>query len=83
MSFAGFNIKGFIMSMIGAVVGVAVGVALGPTFTYYMGYINATALSGVALGSIVALIADYAPFFYYLGLAFMGLTAGYAASKKL
>lgn len=77
------SIKSIIMSVIGAVIAIVVGVTLGPTFTYYIGFINATSMAGVEMGAVLSLVAGYAPFFYYLGFAILGLTAGYGASQKL
>ena len=76
------GIKSIIFSVVGAVISIVVGVTLGPTFTYYIGFINATSMAGVELGSVLALVANYAPFFYYLGFAVLGLTAGYRASTN-
>ncbi len=77
------GIKSIIFSVVGAVIAIVVGVTLGPTFTYYIGFINTTSMAGVELGSVLALVADYAPFFYYLGFAVLGLTAGYGASQRM
>ena len=83
MSISGFNFQALIMSVIGAVIALVVGMSLGPTFVYYIGFINATSMENITMGPVLALIANYGPFFYYLGFALFGLTAGYAASKKL
>lgn len=75
------GIKGIVFSVVGAVISIVVGVTLGPTFTYYIGFINSTSMASVTLGPVLALVAQYAPFFYYLGFAILGLTAGYSASQ--
>ena len=62
------NITGVIVGIIAAVVFLVVGITLGDTVITYFSYINATALEGVEMASILVLFAGYAPFFYYLAL---------------
>lgn len=64
----GAKIQEFIGGIIMAVVFLLVGIALGPTVVAAAADINATSMAGVQLGTVLVLLADYLPFFYYLGV---------------
>lgn len=68
MSFQISKIQGTIIGVIMAVVFLAVGVALGPTVIEYFGLINVTTMADVELGSVLVLMASFAPLFYYLAV---------------
>ena len=51
-----------------AVVFLLVGIALGPTVLDAAADVNATALAGVPMGSVIVLLASYIGFFFYLGV---------------
>jgi len=70
-----------VMGVLGVVIFVAVGVALGPTIISAMAEINATTLSGVPLESVIVLLADYFPAFYYLALVIGALVGIWAVIK--
>ncbi len=70
-----------IMGVIGAAIFVLVGVALGPTIIASVADINATSLSGVPLATVIILLADYLPAFYYLAIVLGGITMVWAATK--
>ena len=75
MSSIGNMVNRTVMGVLGIVIFVAVGIALGPTIITAMAEINATTLSGVPLESVIVLLADYFPAFYYLALV-IGALAG-------
>ncbi len=70
-----------IMGVIGAVIFILIGVALGPTVISSVTDINATALSGVPLSSVIVLLATYVPAFYYLAIVLGGLAMVWASTK--
>jgi len=53
---------------VAAVVFLLVGIALGPTVLDAAADVNATALAGVPMGSVIVLLASYIGFFFYLGV---------------
>ena len=75
MSSIGNMVNRTVMGVLGIVIFVAVGIALGPTIITAMAEINATTLSGVPLETVIVLLADYFPAFYYLALV-IGALAG-------
>lgn len=62
------HIQQTIIGVIMAVVFVAVGIALGPTVIEYFAMINVTSMQDVQLGSVLVLMAGFAPLFYYLAV---------------
>ena len=70
-----------VMGVLAVVIFVAVGIALGPTIIAAMAQVNATTLSGVPLESVIILLAEYFPAFYYLALVIGALTAIWAIVK--
>jgi len=74
LSALGSKIQEFIGGIIMAVVFLLVGIALGPTVIAAAAAINATSMAGVELGSVLVLLADYLPFFYYLGIVLGAMT---------
>lgn len=81
MSSIGGMVNRTVMGVLAVVIFVAVGVALGPTILTSMADINSTTLSGVPLESVITLLADYFPAFYYLALV-IGAIAGIWAVVK-
>jgi hypothetical protein len=70
-----------VMGVLGVVIFVLIGVALGPTVIASVTDINATTLSGVPLASVIVLLAEYLPAFYYLALVLGGMLGIWAAVK--
>lgn len=60
------RVTSLIIGVVMAVVFLVVGVYLGPTVITYFGWVNATALADVELGSVVVLFASFGSLFYYL-----------------
>ena len=77
----GQKVQDLIGGIIMAVVLLLVGVALGPTVVTAAAGINATSMSTVALGTVIVLLADYIPFFYYLGIVLGAMTLIWAYAK--
>lgn len=77
----GNRVADIILGIVGAIVIFIVLITLGPTVTTYFGYINATSMSGVTMGSILVLIAQYGSFFYYFGAVIGALLTFYAVTK--
>jgi len=69
----GGMINNTVMGIIIGVIFITVGVALGPTVVAAAGEINATALAGVELASVVVFLAGLIPAFYYLGVVVGGI----------
>ena len=69
----GGMINNTVMGIIIGVIFITVGVALGPTVVAAAGEINATALAGVELASVVVFLASLIPAFYYLGVVVGGI----------
>lgn len=69
----GSMINETVMGIIVGVVFITVGVALGPTVLSAAADINATALAGVELASVVVFLAGLIPAFYYLGVVVGGI----------
>lgn len=78
MSAIGNMVNNTVMGVLAVVIFVAVGIALGPTVIESMAYVNSTTLSGVPLESVIVLLAEYFPAFYYLALVIGALTAIWA-----
>ena len=81
MSAIGTMVSKTIMGIIGAVIFILVGVALGPTVTASIADINATSMAGIPLGSVIVLLGEYLPAFYYLAVVLGGITAIWASVK--
>ena len=64
-----------VMGVLSVVIFLLIGVALGPTVIAAVADINATALSGVPLASVIVLLGEYLPAFYYLALV-LGVMVG-------
>lgn len=75
MSSIGRMVNNTVMGVLTVVIFIAVGVALGPTVIASVANINTTTLSGVPLSSVIILLAEYFPAFYYLALV-IGAIAG-------
>lgn len=81
MSAIGRMVNNTVMGVISAVIFILIGVALGPTVISAVADINATTLSGVPLGSVIVLLAEYVPAFYYLAVVLGGMVGIWAAVK--
>jgi len=68
-----------VMGVLAVVIFLLIGVALGPTVISSVAYINATTLSGVPLASVIVLLGEYLPAFYYLALVLGGMVGIWAA----
>ena len=68
-----------VMGVLGVVIFLLIGVALGPTVIAAVADINATTLSGVPLASVIVLLGEYLPAFYYLALVLGGMVGIWAA----
>jgi hypothetical protein len=64
----GNQVQSIVIGVVAAVVFLLVGVALGPTVADAAADINATSMASVVMGDVLVLLADYIPFFYYLGI---------------
>ena len=69
------------MGVLTVVIFLLIGVALGPTVIAAVADINATTLSGVPLASVIVLLGEYLPAFYYLALVLGGMIGIWAAVK--
>ena len=74
-------INSTVMGVLTVVIFILIGVALGPTVIDSVSGINATTLSGVPLASVIVLLAEYLPAFYYLALVLGGMIGIWAAVK--
>ena len=77
----GGMINNTVMGIIIGVIFITVGVALGPTVVAAAGEINATALAGVELASVVVFLAGLIPAFYYLGIVVGGIAMIWRATQ--
>ena len=77
----GDMINNTVMGIIIGVIFITVGVALGPTIVAAAGEINATALAGVELASVVVFLAGLIPAFYYLGVVVGGIAMIWRATQ--
>lgn len=82
MSTIGNMVNKTVMGVITAVIFVLIGVALGPTVISSVAEINSTTLAGVPLASVIILLAEYLPAFYYLAIVLGGIAMVWAATKK-
>ena len=69
------------MGVLTVVIFILIGVALGPTVIASVADINATTLTGVPLASVIVLLGEYLPAFYYLALVLGGMIGIWAAVK--
>jgi uncharacterized protein YneF (UPF0154 family) len=70
-----------VMGVLAVVIFLLIGVALGPTVIASVVYINATTLSGVPLASVIVLLGEYIPAFYYLALVLGAMVGIWAVVK--
>ena len=68
-----------VMGVLSVVIFLLIGVALGPTVIAAVADINATTLSGVPLASVIVLLGEYLPAFYYLALVLGAMVGIWAA----
>ena len=68
-----------VMGVLSVVIFLLIGVALGPTVISAVVSINATTLSGVPLASVIVLLGEYLPAFYYLALVLGAMVGIWAA----
>ena len=81
MSSIGNMVNKTVMGVITAVIFVLIGVALGPTVILSVAEINSTTLANVPLASVIILLGDYLPAFYYLAIILGGIAMIWAATK--
>ena len=81
MSEIGKMVSTTIMGIIGAVIFILIGVALGPTVIASVVSINSTTLADVPLGTVIILLGEYLPAFYYLAVVLGGIAAIWAAVR--
>jgi len=70
------------MGVITAVIFILIGVALGPTVILSVAEINTTTLADVPLASVIILLGDYLPAFYYLAIVLGGIAMIWAATRS-
>ncbi len=68
-----------VMGVLSVVIFLLIGIALGPTVIGAVADINATTLSGVPLASVIVLLGEYLPAFYYLALVLGAMVGIWAA----
>ena len=81
MSSIGNMVNKTVMGVITAVIFILVGVALGPTVIASVADINATTLSGIPLASVIILLGEYLPAFYYLAIVLGGIAMIWASTR--
>ena len=77
----GTMVSDTVMGILGCVIFILIGVALGPTVISSVADINATTLSGIPLASVIVLLGEYLPAFYYLAVVLGGMVGIWAAVK--
>ena len=82
MSSIGNMVNRTVMGVITAVIFILIGVALGPTVISSVAEINTTTLADVPLASVIILLADYLPAFYYLAIVLGGIAMVWAATRS-
>ena len=82
MSTIGNMVNRTVMGVITAVIFILIGVALGPTVIESVADINTTLLADVPLASVIILLADYLPAFYYLAVVLGGIAMIWAAVRS-
>ena len=78
----GNRVQDIVIGVVTAVVLLLVGVALGPTVTSAAADINATSMSGVVMGDVLVLLAEYIGFFYYLGIVLGAIALIWAVANR-
>ena len=81
MSSIGGMVDRTVMGVISAVIFILIGVALGPTVILSVAEINSTTLADVPLASVIILLGDYLPAFYYLAIVLGGIAMIWAATR--
>lgn len=81
MSGIGNMVSKTVAGIISSVIFILIGVALGPTVITAVADINATTLSGVPLASVIVLLGEYVPAFYYLAVVLGGMVGIWAAVR--
>ena len=81
MSQIGNMVNQTVMGVITSVIFILIGVALGPTVIASVAEINATTLANVPLSSVIILLGDYLPAFYYLAVVLGGIAGIWAAVR--
>lgn len=81
MSKVGSMVNTIVGGVIAAAIFILVGIALGPTITEAIADINATSMADVFMGDVIVTLADFVPFFYYLGIVLGGMALVWAATK--
>lgn len=82
MSAIGNMVNKTVMGVITAVIFILIGVALGPTVILSVAEINTTTLANVPLASVIILLGDYLPAFYYLAIVLGGIAMIWAATRS-
>ena len=88
MSAIGKMVNTTVMAIIAAVIFILIGVALGPTVIASVADINMTTLTSngtanaVPLASVIIILAEYVPAFYYLAIVLGGITMVWAATRS-
>ena len=82
MSSIGNMVNRTVMGVITAVIFILIGVALGPTVILSVAEINTTTLADVPLASVIILLGDYLPAFYYLAIVLGGIAMIWAATRS-
>lgn len=82
MSSIGSMVNKTVMGVITAVIFILIGVALGPTVILSVAEINSTTLADVPLASVIILLGDYLPAFYYLAIVLGGIAMVWAATRR-
>ena len=82
MSSIGNMVNRTVMGVITAVIFILIGVALGPTVIASVAEINATTLADVPLASVIILLGDYLPAFYYLAIVLGGIAMIWGATRS-
>jgi len=77
----GSMVSNTVMSVLGVIIFMLIGIALGPTVISSVAEINSTTLSGVPLASVIILLGEYLPAFYYLAIVLGGMAGIWAAVK--
>jgi len=81
MSSIGNMVNRTVMGVITAVIFILIGVALGPTVILSVAEINTTTLADVPLASVIILLSDYLPAFYYLAIVLGGIAMIWTATR--
>jgi uncharacterized protein YacL len=81
MSTIGSMVNKTVMGVIGAVIFVLIGVALGPTVIDAVADINATTMANIPLGTVIVLLGEYVPAFYYLAIVLGGIAMIWGSVK--